>query len=352
MKRVLFAILMGMALFHYASANADELVLTFGGDCVLGTREEWKNADDTFDTCIAQSGLDYPFANLKPLFDADDMTLINLECVLQDGSQGHDYRKQHTFRGAPEYAEILTLAGVEQANLANNHTVDYRAAGKKSTIAALEAAGVGYSGNQKLYIWEKNGHKIGFGGCRETDFKSNKAIVYRDIQKLKKQGCDVIIYSCHWGKEYSPTHNAAQERMAQYAVNSGADIVVGTHPHVVQGVEWRPNSRDTHGAVILYSLGNLVFGGTHDMQTFDAMLAQATLRFDDSTGAYLGVEMELIPILTSGSAPENDFRPVIATGADAERILGLVQADSTENITGRLWFGQDEKKATALSGSK
>lgn len=239
MKRVLFAILMGLALFTYASAHADELVLTFGGDCVLGTREEWKGDRDTFDSCIEANGMEYPFSQLKDVFTQDDITLLNLECVLQTGNQGHDYRKQHTFRGRPDYAAMLTLASVEQVNLANNHTVDYRAAGKKATIVALDAADVAYSGNQTLYVFEKGGHKIGFGGCRETDFRQNKAIVYRDIEKLKKQGCDVIVYSCHWGREYSATRNAAQERMAQYAVNSGADIVVGTHPHVVQGIETR-----------------------------------------------------------------------------------------------------------------
>ena len=194
-----------------------------------------------------------------------------------------------------------------------------------------------HSGNQELYVWEIGGHKIGFGGCRETNFLANKALVYRDIQQLKKLGCDVIIYSCHWGKEYSPTRNKTQERMAQYAVNSGADIVVGTHPHVVQGVESRRNSKDTHSALVLYSLGNLVFGGTHDMQTFDAVLARVTLRFDDG-GAYQGAALRLLPVLTSGSAPENDFRPVLAEGDDAARILALAQADSQVDVSGEMWF--------------
>ena len=119
--------------------------------------------------------------------------------------------------------------------------------------------------------------------------------------------------------------------MAQYAANSGANIVVGTHPHVVQGVA------NLDGCAVLYSLGNLVFGGTHELQTFDAMLARATLRFADD-GSYLGAEIRLVPVLTSGAAPQNDFRPVPAAGEDAQRIVDLVQADSDMEIGETLWF--------------
>ena len=336
MKRALFAILLCMALCTRAPARADEITITLGGDCVLGTREEWKQAANTFDACVARNGLAYPFAELLPVFEKDDMTLINLECVLQADSTGHDHRKQHTFRGDPGYADMLAQASVEQVNIANNHIVDYRSSGMRSTKAALEAAGIAYSGYQELYVWEIDGHKIGFGGCRETTFLQSKPTVYRDIQKLKKLGCDVIVYSCHWGKEYSPHHNKTQERMAQYAVNSGADIVVGTHPHVVQGVEARESSDGTRAALVLYSLGNLVFGGTHDLRTFDATLARVTLRFDDS-GAYLGAGLSLIPVLTSGDAPRNSFQPVLAQGADAERILGRVRDDSAVDVADGLW---------------
>ncbi|MDD3336937.1 MAG: CapA family protein [Eubacteriales bacterium] len=341
MKRALFAILFWMALCAQAAAFADEITLTLGGDCVLGTREEWKQDTDTFDTCIAQNGPNYPFAHLLPIFEADDMTLLNLECVLQDTNTGHDNRKQHTFRGDPSYAQMLPLASIEQVNLANNHTVDYRTAGMESTKAALEAAGVCYSGNKTLYVWELNGHKIGFGGCRETTFLGSKPTVYRDIQKLKKQGCDVIIYSCHWGKEYSPTHNKTQARMAQYAVNSGADVVVGTHPHVVQGVTTLQSSDKTHTALVLYSLGNLVFGGTHELQTFDAMLAQVMLHFDEE-GTYLGAGLTLLPVLTSGDAPHNNFQPILATGEDERRIRTLVQEDSDLDVREDVWVAKTE----------
>ena len=118
--------------------------------------------------------------------------------------------------------------------------------------------------------------------------------------------------------------------MAREAIDGGADLVIGTHPHVVQGVD----AQD--GAVIVYSLGNLVFGGTHKMKTFDGLLVQAALRFDEQ--GYAGVTLRLLPVLTSGSAPENDFRPVFAQGEDAARILSAVQQDSPFAVSSEMWF--------------
>ena len=165
--------------------------------------------------------------------------------------------------------------GIEQVNIANNHYIDFGGSGRESTRAALEAAGIGFSGYTYRSVVEVNGYRIGFAGCRETVYLDRKAPVYNDLQALREAGCDAIIYSFHWGKEYSPTHNQTQRRMADYAIQHGADIVVGTHPHCVQGVEHR------RGSLILWSLGNLVFGGTHEMTTFDAVVAQAVLRFED-----------------------------------------------------------------------
>ena len=125
-------------------------------------------------------------------------------------------------------------------------------------------------------------------------------------------------------------HNEVQQEMAQRAVAAGADVVVGTHPHVVQGID------TLDGAVVLYSLGNLMFGGTHDMTTFDGTLAQLRLRFDES--GYLGCGVELIPVLTSSSAPHNDFRPMVAEGDNKLRIMTKMQVDSGVQLRDSMWF--------------
>ncbi len=312
-------------------AMADEIVLTFGGDCVLGTRERWKKQKNTFDTVIAQEGMDYCFDKIRQPFENDDFSTVNLEVVLQSSSQGHERAKRYTFRGDPSYTQILTDAGVEHVNLANNHYIDFGRAGRASTVQALEEGGVLYSGYTYRYIYKQNGLKIGFAGCRETVWRQKPQEMLDDLRCLKDAGCDVIVYACHWGKEYSPTHNRQQEQMADQAIAAGANIIIGTHPHVVQGIDQR------NGGVVVYSLGNLIFGGTHDLATFDGLIVQAVLQFQEDI--YQGVTLRLMPVLTSGNAPENNFQPVFATGEDQQRILAAIQADSpTLDIQPEMWF--------------
>ena len=330
-KSAWLVILLFFCLCSAAQAQETNIVITFGGDTVLGTREEWKGKANNFDAYIQEQGVAWPFAKLASVFQADDLTLVNLECVLQKNSKGILKNKAYRFRGDPSYTEILTVAGIESVNIANNHYIDYSRQGQKSTQAALTAGGIAFSGYGTLYVYEAKGYKIGFGGCRETVYKQQKSAIKNDIRKLKEMGCDVIVYSCHWGKEYNPKHNALQQRMARYAVDCGADIVIGTHPHCVQGIG------AIQGVPILYSLGNLMFGGTHDMRTFDGLLAQASFRFGEK--GYEGVELRLIPVLTSGDAPRNNFQPILAEGEDAKRILRLVQQDSKLTINeNALWF--------------
>ena len=110
------------------AAQADEVVITLGGDCVLGTREEWKDDAETFDTLIAEKGFDWCFTQRSTVsepFLNDDISLVNLETVLQSHSEGHARGKEFTFRGDPSYTGILKAAGIEQVNIANNHYIDF-----------------------------------------------------------------------------------------------------------------------------------------------------------------------------------------------------------------------------------
>ena len=307
-----------------------ELLLTLGGDAVLGTRESWWKQDISFPAYLEQNGTAYPFSGLQSVFAADDMTFVNLECVLKADGVGENKDKEYRFRGLPEYAQVLLDGSIEQVNIANNHYVDYGTKGRDATRQALEDAGVPYSGYGYTYVWEKDGHRIGFAGCRETAYKSDKEVIRRDVAALRRAGCEVVIYSCHWGKEYRAAHNDLQEEMAREAMLAGVDIIVGTHPHVVQGIGTVGNT------VVLWSLGNLMFGGTHDMKTLDATLAQVRLRF--SGDAYVGCTVSYIPILTSTAEGSNDFHPVIAEGADKTRILEKIQADTPFKLTDAMYF--------------
>lgn len=318
-----------------AEPDAEDTILrlTFGGDAVLGTREGWWRKPEALPAYLAEYGMSWPFSGLADVFGADDMTLVNLECVLKADKNDMKTDKQFCFRGLPAWAEALKLGSIEQVNIANNHYIDYDSRGKRSTRDALTAAGIPFSGYTYTHVWETSGFKIGFAGCRETMFKRNTGLIREETQLLRNLGCDVVIYSCHWGAEYSPLHNELQEQMAHAAADAGVDLVVGTHPHVVQG------AAQVGRTAVLWSLGNLMFGGTIDLSTFDAALVTAELHFDQA--GYKGALLTYVPILTSSRAAEgiNDYRPVPAQGEDAQRILSLIQADSgLLDVSSSMWF--------------
>lgn len=296
-----------------------DIVFTFGGDCVLGSDRPDRKKSHSFDKVIAEKGRAWPLRNLRNLFEEDDLTLVNLEGVLQDSEKGFK-KRLHNFRGDPSYTEILTCSSVEAVNVANNHHVDYTRSGKQSTIAALEKAGLRYSGYGHLDIFEKDGVKIGFAGIRETTFRQKPKQMEEDIAALIDRGCHYIVYSAHFGKEYDPRHNVLQSSIARRAIDLGADMVVGTHTHVVQGVEYY------RGKPIFYGLGNLVFGGNLDLTEFDATLLRAELNVEN--GVLKPVAWQLYPVLTSGARPQNDFSPILAEGEDKARILRKVQDDT------------------------
>ena len=303
----------------------ENIRITFGGDTVLGGRESYYSRRDSLMYLVELNGMGYPFDAIHSLTEQDDWTCINLECVLKETKEGENKKKEWRFRGLPEYSKILKAGSIEMVNLANNHTADYGDAGYESTVRSVEGVTewVGKDHPCSVLI---HGHLIGFGSCRETEYLNDPDIISKDIEILKKMKCEAIIYQCHWGKEYDPHHSALQEAMARACERAGADLVIGHHPHVVQGMDF------INRMPVLYSLGNLSFGGTIDLKTYDGIMVQATFCVTEE-GLY--PEIELIPILTSGTAEErkNNFQPVIALEGDRKRILDAVQADTPFPIT-------------------
>ena len=296
------------------------VTLSFVGDCVLGSEEQARNQANSFDSVVAEKGFDWPFSGFIDYFSQDDLTLVNLEGVLMDSSQDRNLSRQHNFRGPTAFTQILAAGSVEAVNIANNHYPDYGAAGKRSTRNALSAASLGYSGYSALHIYEKEGIKVGFAGIRETIYHQDKNRISREVAELKAAGCQYVVYSIHAGEEYASFHNALQTEMAHAAIEAGANLVIGHHPHVPQGIELYQDG------LIFYSLGNFVFGGNLNLSTFDALAAQISLYFEGNS--LLQTQVQLIPLLTSGTAPQNDFRPIPAQGLDKERILETVNQDS------------------------
>lgn len=257
---------------------------------------------------------DYFFKNVKPLFEKDDLTIGNLEGTLTNAKSHVD--KSYPFKGLPEYAEILKSGDFEIMSIANNHSSDYFEKGREDTKHNLEKQGIDYFGYEKTLIKEVKGKKIGLIGY---SFASNRYVpseiknkVTKSIQKIKDE-TDVIIVYYHWGMMYETTPTDSQVDFAHYTIDQGADLVVGTHPHIIQGMEIYK------GKNIIYSLGNFCYGGNLNPKDIDSMIYQQTFSFEDDQ--LVDTSYKVIPAVMSSheNKNRNNFQPKILKGNEKER---------------------------------
>ena len=322
---------------------AHQIVISFTGDCTLGCDPRERGQETGFETFIEKYGYEYPFANVKELFEQDDLTVVNLEGPFYNEDLNPKADTKYHFRGSTDLVNILTVSGVEACSIANNHTDDYGAAGIESTIQTLEAAGIDWfgtlnSGTEGMYIFEKDGVKIGFVAVFISDWwvPGTPTKVKEQMQALKAEGCNLLIACMHGGVEYDVRHEMNQEKLADQLIRYGAQIVVGHHPHTIQGI------REQDGVCTLWSLGNFVFGGNSSIVitrpkspnngkiNLNTYIAQFTLYFDENN-TYLGHQLNIIPCYVTGTAADNlnNYQPILVSGADAEKVLKAIQDDTT-----------------------
>ena len=294
--------------------------ITFLGDCTLGGEEKTRNAGRGFPKTVERNGFEYPFRNLSALTASDDLTVANLEGVLSDRDLAK-VEKTYNFKGATAYTEILKAGSVECVSLANNHSHDYDTAGYLDTKAALEAAGVAFFGTDCTAVWRnEEGLMIGFLGVSGS-LSGNRAKEYaKNAEFLRSAGCAAVITVMHAGTEYASEPDSHQKQIADRAIEYGTDLIIGHHPHVVQGWE----NRD--GIPVVYSLGNCVFGGNTNPRDHDALAVQAELSFQE--GELTGMLLRFYPVSVSGDAGRNDYSPVLLLGTDAERVLKKMEAST------------------------
>ncbi len=272
-------------------------VLTFVGDCTLGTMPDWMQYDGCF-TEVIKDNYNHPFNAVRKYFESDDCTFINLESVFANDGTPED--KQFTFRGPTDYVQILTGSSVEVANLSNNHTFDFGQDGYDSTVQVLEKNCIRYIGRNDIAVYTtQSGLTIGMYGVY---FDLNTKDMEADIQRLQAMGADIIVAACHWGieREYQP--NGTQKNIAYKLIDSGVDIVWGHHPHVLQPIE------EYNGGIIYYSLGNFSFGGNHNPSDKDTVVLQQRI-IEHADGTVEVAECTPIPCRLSSVDTYNDFQP-------------------------------------------
>ncbi|MBQ7359390.1 MAG: CapA family protein [Lachnospiraceae bacterium] len=294
------------------------------GDVSLGNLQI-HGYEGTFNEMWDLKGSSYFFESVKGIFEADDMTIVNFEGVLTTSNERVE--KMYNIKGAPEYVQILVDGNVEAAAMGNNHRMDYGQQGLEDTVAALESVGIVYGYDDILGYYEDpdTGIKVGYVSINEVyDGTLVETYLEEGIKALKADDTvDLVIACCHWGEELDRYPDEYELGLGKKCIDWGADLVLGHHPHVMQGIEVY------QGKLIVYSLGNFCFGGNKNPKEKDTMIFQQTFTFVD------GVKQEdqvfkVIPCTISSVSHRNDFQPTPVTGEDAVRVIDKINKYSKQ----------------------
>ncbi|WP_438447875.1 CapA family protein [Gorillibacterium sp. sgz5001074] len=294
--------------------------LAFVGDVLFAS---------TVETTLKQMGYDYPYRELKQELQQPDWTVANLETPIS--VRGEEQKKEYTYRSRPEALKPFKEAGFDLVNLANNHIMDYGVDGLLDTLKALDQEGIHRTGAGKNVaeayqpvILEKNGIKTAFlGFSHKVPDNSWKAGATKPgttqlydtkpaleaIAKAKKEA-DLVVVMTHWGEERKDRPLETHRTMAHKFIDAGADLIIGSHPHVLQGFE------QYKGRWIAYSLGNFLFTTNTVPATWETVVLNAEC---SKTG---DCRMSAVPVW-------NKFaRPIRMEAADGDKLFDRLSSIS------------------------
>ena len=312
------------------------VTISFLGDCTLGGEEKSRNNKLGFVRRIQENGYDFPLRYLSALTANDDISVANLEGVLTD-RRLEKVPKKYNFSGPTAFAEILSSGGIECVTLANNHARDYGEEGYRDTKQALTDEGIAFFSTDSMAVWEnEEGLLIGFIGVFGSITGNRGKAFRRQMECLKEMGCAAVIPVMHAGEEYVYTPSNPQKRIARLASSLGAALLVGHHPHVVQGYDL------VSGMPVVYSLGNCSFGGTTYARDSDALVLRAELTFENSV--LTGTVLRFYPISITSDPKYNNYSPMFLSGRDAQRVLTKM-----ERSTGQPLGPFDEKDGAVIT---
>jgi poly-gamma-glutamate capsule biosynthesis protein CapA/YwtB (metallophosphatase superfamily) len=288
---------------------------------------------------IAREGSGYPFAAVAETLTGADIAFGNLECPLS--AKGTRVAKRYSFQARPETVACLVKGGFDLLSLANNHSMDCGRTGLVETMQELERHGIHWCGAgrtrreaETATVLTSKGLRVAFVGfgdfLPEGSFlrDDRPTIAFAGAERVRaavaaaRSRADVVVASFHWGIEYESRPHPRQEALAEAAVRAGADLVLGHHPHVLQGLEIVPSggARGGRPALIAYSLGNFLF----DRRTGRA-LQSVILRCALTRRGLAGAELTPVQL--------DPIRPRPASGPVAQTILARLARLSAERNT-------------------
>ncbi len=297
-------------------SSEGEVLLSFVGDCSIGDSEQFVTYAESYHSTVDEKGYDWVFSLVKEYLAADDLTIANLESVLTTKLAHTD--KMYNLKAAPDHVNILTAGSIEVVNTVNNHCMDFYRSGYVDMLEHLDNAGVDHFGSvytnqpdgfDELAVQEINGIRIGFMGFSYPQESDKKKIANR-VRILKdEQGCDLVVVSLHWGRETQNKPESGQVAFAKAAIDAGADVIYGHHPHVIQPINFYK------GKPILYSTGNFTFG---TMSQVDPATGIFQLAYEKVGGEVFLKRLQVIPCQTQG---DPDYRPRVLTDPSERRAV-------------------------------
>lgn len=296
-------------------ASAEKIIISLAGDVSFSTYVKSQ---------VDKHGVSYPLANVRDIFENDDITFINLETAITNIPKPSNPNKEYNFASYPNTAQELRDSSIDIVSLGNNHTLDYGLQGFIDTMNYLDEAEVQYVGGGRNYkealkyeIYESKGRSVAVIAFNRvvpskswlaSDKKPGHVSLYdHEIDKILayisdiKSKVDYLVMAIHWQGMPTEEVKANYIKAGHKLIDAGVDVLMGSHPHVMQGAEYYKNG------IIFYSLGNFVFPTTNDIRQNRAAIVQLEINSND-----LSTTVKYIPTKTANS------RPVILQ--DKERI--------------------------------
>ncbi len=313
---------------YIPKGNYTTFTVSAVGDCTLASDANF-SGNGSFEAEMKKVNYKYDhfFKNVRLYFESDDLTIINFEGTLSE--RGTRAEKEYSFRADPKYVKVLTTSSVEAANLANNHSGDYGAEALRDTKKILADNGITPFEGANTAIRQIGTIKVALIGTRAMNYFDEKGFL-KALNKLKEKKPNIIIASFHWGEESSDKPNSTQKRAAHLAIDNGVDLVLGHHPHILQGIE------KYKGKYIAYSLGNFCFGGNKNPSDKDTAIFRQTFVFKNGK-LTLGGKVTIIPCSVSSEKSRNNYCPTPLTGEDFYRVKDKIiklsaEFDGIENV--------------------
>lgn len=303
-----------LAAYCQGEKLVSDVTISFAGDCTFAYFNETDRAN-MFPAVYRNSGsVTYPLDLVKNVFGADDITMVNFEGTLTESREHKD--KTFYFRGEPSYVNILTNSSVEAVTVENNHSFDYFDAGYTETLSYLRDAGVRYTCYNSPASININGYRVVMLSLSMVSsyYKPEFQSTIENYIRQYRSDNTIIIVNLHWGVESSGTPEAWQIEAAHSMIDAGADMIIGHHPHVLQGIELY------NGHYIVYSLGNFSFGGNSSALSPQTIIFRASFT-EDKSGHMIG-RVSVVPCYTTSSGSTvNNFRPIPLFGDEGTAVV-------------------------------